>query len=277
MSQQDGDVKRREAGAISLGKAKRGVISVATYNEAPNIGLLLHGIARATQIVKRDVQFEVWLVDDDSPDGTASVARDTAATLALPLLVLPGTRRGLGAAYLRSLERLRQVPEVGVFVTMDGDGQHLPEEIPGLIEPILTNRADVVIASRRVDGSRSPGLSRYRRCVTRLGNHLFRAVTGLRGVRDATTAFRAWRAPIAREFHAGGLLLNGYSVQTSMIAFALATAQRIEEVETVFATRVSGSSKLRPADYVEFGRNLLRIRRMLPVWAATYGKLVDDS
>jgi len=131
------------------------VVVIPAYREASHVGLVVEGCR----------PYRVIVVDDGSPDDTAAAAT------------------GLKAA-------LRQGAEV--VVTLDADGQHLPAEIPRLVEPILAGKADFVIGSRLLDPTGMPGLRR-------LGNRVANLVTyGLYGVHvtDSQSGFRAFSARV---------------------------------------------------------------------------------
>lgn len=247
----------------------RVAVCLATYNEAASIERVLAGVVKTAHELAEAASVEVWLLDDRSPDGTAGLAVAEAARLGLSLRVNEGTKQGLGAAYLRALGMLDTEPDVDIFATMDADLQHPPEELADLIRLVLDGDADLVIASRWIPGSTTPGYSHWRLLNSRAGNRAFKLVTGVRDVTDATAGFRVWRADLVRRFRPDGLLVTGYSIQTSMAAWASTLGARIVDRPTRFPARADGKSKLRPADYVEFARNLWRIRKARAGWMET--------
>lgn len=237
-------------------------VLLATYNEADSIGRVLEAVSiSARSLIDRSIETDVLLADDNSPDGTARVASIAAAALGLPLTVLPGERAGLGAAYLRAFRFLSNGSETDLIVTMDADGQHDGSTMAALVEHLLDNDLDMVIGSRWVGGSSTPGMSWWRRLNSQAGNSLFRLVTGTKGVSDATNSFRATTAEVVRGFNPVGLSVDGYSVLSSLVALSQATGFSIDEVPIEFRPRLAGRSKLRLGDYPEFIYNLFKIRR----------------
>ena len=239
-------------------------VMLATYNESASIAHVIHEVALSAEILgKQGLTTEILLVDDDSPDGTAGIARTAARTTGLQLSVLGGKKQGLGAAYLRGFAHLRTRPDTDLIVTMDAHGQQDGRDIARLVTLLRQERYDVVIGSRWVDGATTPGLTPTRVANSRLGNLAFRTITGCRGVSDATIAFRAFRPAVLEAFDPTGLSVEGYSIQTSFVAMTVDSGFKIGEVPIEFRARIAGESKLSTHDYVEFLTNLFRIRRRI--------------
>jgi glycosyltransferase involved in cell wall biosynthesis len=149
----------------------------------------------------------VLVVDDGSTDDTASAALGGGAVLAR----LPENRGG-GAA-LRVGYALMVAAGAGVVITMDADGQHQPEEIARLVEPVLSGRAELVQGSR-ILGSSEPGAFARELGIT-IFNRLVRVLTRVR-VTDCSNSFRAIRTELLPEldlrqpqFHAAEFLIEG--------------------------------------------------------------------
>lgn len=236
----------------------RVVVVLATYNEAFSVGQVLEEIA-ASRAKLDGYSVEVLLVDDDSPDGTAAIGTETATNLQLPLAVLAGQRNGLGYAYLRAFRHINQSPDVDIVVTMDADGQHEGKAVASLVVTLVRGDWDMVIGSRWIPGSSTPGLSWLRRINSRMANAMFRAASGATGIRDATNSLRAYRRVVIDSFDPSGLSVGGYSIQTSLVALTAAEGFRITEIPIVFRERVHGKSKLRIVDYREAVLNLVAV------------------
>jgi glycosyltransferase involved in cell wall biosynthesis len=171
------------------------------------------------QIVERTKPFvdSVIVVADGSRDATGERARAAGAIVPEPENVRGkgfALRKGIGAA-------LALAPEY--VVILDSDGQHLPEEIPVLLEPLLAGHADLV------SGSRFKGTLRTR-FVNKLGNHFLRmlsfVLTG-RWLSDTETGFRAFRSEKLAELP---LASNGYEIESEIMMGALLRDFRIVEV-----------------------------------------------
>lgn len=118
-------------------------IVIPALNEERSLPRVLSGLPRPP--VRRIV-----VADNGSTDGTARVAREGGAE------VVPASRRGYGSACLAGLDHLRRTGPPDVVVFVDADWSDHPEELPGLIAPILAGEADLVIGSR-ILGRREPG------------------------------------------------------------------------------------------------------------------------
>jgi glycosyltransferase involved in cell wall biosynthesis len=114
-------------------------VIIPAWNEEDSIGHVINALPRC---VRRD---RVVVVDNNSTDGTADVARRLGAT------IVPASRQGYGSACLAGIEHLASLPiadQPAIVVFIDADYSDHPEQLPLLVEPILQDRADLVIGSR---------------------------------------------------------------------------------------------------------------------------------
>jgi len=212
--------------AERLPEGKRIVVISPAFNEAENVGAVIH--AMPEEVEGYDVVPIV--VDDRSDDATADIAREAGALVAtLPI------RRGGGLA-LRVGYGIALKLGADIVVSIDADGQHQPEELPILVKPILEGQADHVNGSRMLgDYERGP-------VIRHAGVHLFSwIVTLLTGQRvtDISSGYRATRADTLRK-----LILEQDQFWTSEVTIeALRQRARIVEVPVTFLTRRGGESK----------------------------------
>ena len=170
-------------------------------------------------IVRRTLPFadRVIVVADGSRDATAQRAREAGA-----LVPVPESVRGKGFALRKGIrEALALRPEQ--IVILDSDGQHLPEEIPQLLQPLSEGRADLVSGSRFLGTLRT-------RFINRLGNHFLRLLSFAltwRWLSDTETGYRAFRAEKLAELE---LESNGYEIESEIMMAALLRRFRIIEV-----------------------------------------------
>src|SRR5262245_22569257 len=145
--------------------------------------------------------YQAVLIDDGSTDGTVAEARQAVAESdgELPLEVLRhGDNRGLGAGLRTGISWcLERADDADVIVTLDADNTHPPKLIPGIVDKIGEG-FDLVIASRYQRGARVIGVPAHRNALSAVGRLLFQALFPMRGVRDYTCCFRAYRAPVLR-------------------------------------------------------------------------------
>jgi dolichol-phosphate mannosyltransferase len=206
-----------------------------TYNEAENIeafvGAVLTSLPDLTQVL---------IVDDNSPDGTGRVAdRLTAGDERVSVLHRP-RKEGLGPAYIAGF---RQALEGGAerIVEMDSDFSHDPAYLPRIVE--ASQRADLVIGSRYVEGGGVGDWGLLRRAISRTGSAYARLVLGV-GVRDLTGGFKCFRHEVLRALDLDSIQSRGYAFQVETTYRALSRGFEVEEVPIVFRDREAGSSKM---------------------------------
>lgn len=158
------------------------------FNEAENLPSLFRGLIELSS----ETDLSVLLVDDGSTDGTASAARRFEKDL--PVTVLVNERNlGLGETFARGmLAAIERCRDGDVIVCMDADDSHRPANIPALLE-LVDAGADVAIASRYRTGARVRGVPAHRKVLARGLSVMFRIAHPVRGVRDYSTSFRAYR------------------------------------------------------------------------------------
>jgi len=196
-------------------------VVIPTYNEAPSIGRVLADIPRLVN--------EVLVVDSDSTDGTATIAREMGAK------VLHEPRRGYGRACLTGLAAVN-TPDVVVF--LDGDYSDRPAEMPLLLDPLRVRSAEIVVGSR-LAGALTPGSMPWHAVV---GN---RIAAGLIGFLSSVhlTDLGPFRAARYDALIALGLRESTYGWPVEMIVKGARRGFRIIEVPVSYHPRL-GSSKI---------------------------------
>lgn len=168
-------------------------VVLPAFNEADNLPALL----RALQETMEDnrIVYEVILVDDGSRDQTAAIAEDCAKTL--PVVVIRhDVNQGLGVTLRDGLQAaLERAGQRDIIITMDADDTHTPGLIVQMVR-MIGEGYDVVIASRYRAESRVYGVPLLRRVMSRGASLLMRLVFPIRGVRDFTCGYRAYRADV---------------------------------------------------------------------------------
>jgi dolichol-phosphate mannosyltransferase len=211
------------------------LVVIPTYIEADNIADILRRVRAAAPSV------DILVVDDNSPDGTADLARAAADELKqVEVLVRPG-KGGLGVAYRAGFEHGFD-EGYEVLVQMDADFSHPPEKLPELLARIHDG-ADVAIGSRYVPGGSTPAWPFRRRLLSRIGNTYASKMLGLR-VNDATAGFRAYRASLLKELEAASTRATGYGFQVELNYRAHRLGATIVEVPITFTDRTRGVSKM---------------------------------
>lgn len=155
-------------------KGLKVVAAIPCHNEEQFIG----DIVRSTQ----EYVSRVVVVDDGSSDRTIEAAREAGA-----MVVRHGTNKGPGEAYKSCFEAARSL-KADALITLDGDGQHLPDELPELLHPLFSEEADLVIGSRFLKDYDIP---RYRKVGIDVITWLYNVGSGVR-VADAQSCYRGY-------------------------------------------------------------------------------------
>jgi dolichol-phosphate mannosyltransferase len=227
-----------------------------TYNERANIGRMISSLDQVFQTLQLDMN--ILVVDDNSPDGTQDVVREYQATRPY-LHLITGQKQGLGKAYIRGMEEALRRGADAIF-EMDSDFSHDPWDVPRLLKA-LEDGADFVIGSRYVPGGSIPEeWSTYRKLNSKFGNIVARYVAGIYSVRDCTAGFRCIRAKVLQDVDLATIRTQGYGFQVSLLHAAYIIGARIREIPVKFTDRVEGESKLGFRDIVEFIINAWAIR-----------------
>lgn len=206
-----------------------------TYNEAENIVGFLRAVRQAVP------DADVIVVDDNSPDGTAVLAEETASELGRIKVLHRAGKLGLGAAYRHGFTTAFD-EDYDAIVSMDSDFSHDPATIPTMLQ-LVADGADAVIGSRYVPGGATVDWPLPRRLLSKWGNRYTAAVLRL-PVRDCTSGFRAYRAGALQAIDPASTKAEGYAFLTELVRKLIANGAKIVETPIVFRDRQFGTSKM---------------------------------
>jgi dolichol-phosphate mannosyltransferase len=241
--------------------AGRVLVQTATYNERENIADLMAAVLAAVPAA------QVLVIDDDSPDGTGTIALEIAAREPRVHVLVRRGRRGLGSAILEGF-RLARARGFAVAVNLDADFSHDPADIPRLLaalEPAAGPPCDVALGSRRVPGGRTVGWPLSRHVASWLVCWFTRWVLWV-PARDSSGGFRAVRLAILDRLEAAPFA-EGYAFQEDFLWRVARAGGRIVEVPITFTDRRRGTSK---ADFAESRRSIGELLHLAKVtWLGT--------
>ena len=216
----------------------RTLVVLPTYEEALNIEEALRRVRAAAPDV------DILVMDDNSPDGTADLARAAAAELGQIDVVVRERKEGLGNAYRHGF-RIGFERGYDVLMQMDADLSHDAHDIPRLLEK-LDRGADLAIGSRYVPGGSVPHWAWYRRAMSRYGNRYACFALGM-DIHDATAGFRAYQADTLKAIDVFSTRAKGYGFQIETAYRVSRQSCALDEVPIVFTDRIRGASKMSPA------------------------------
>lgn len=174
----------------------RVIVVLPAYNEEKSLGLLLQRLDQSMH--EDDLQYEIVVVDDGSTDGTARIAREYAQHVPVRL-ERHEVNRGLGTTIRDGLKSAVSIAtDDDIIVVMDADNTHTPGLIRNMIR-VVREGADVVIASRYRPGSYVRGVPFHRKLLSLAARAIFQLSFPIRGVRDYTCGYRAYRASVLRD------------------------------------------------------------------------------
>jgi len=235
------------------------LVIIPTFNEKDNIGRIV------PEVLAQDSCLSVLIVDDNSPDGTGTLADELASSLNGRVHVLHRTgKAGLGKAYLAGFQ-WALAREYDRILEMDADFSHSPRYIPGLLA--ASEKADLVLGSRYIPGGDVSNWPRRRLLLSYYANVYARVVTGLR-VRDLTGGFKCFHRRVLEAIDLNSVHSNGYSFQIEMTFRACRHGFSVLEVPIVFTDREQGHSKMSKAIVREAVWMVPKLR-----WMALIGRL----
>jgi len=210
------------------------LIIIPTYNESENVPKLVKDIFS----YQKDVH--ILFVDDNSPDGTASIIKEIQKNNnQLHLLERPG-KMGLGTAYVTGFKYALAKGYEFIF-EMDADFSHDPKEIPNFLKAIADY--DLVLGSRYKKGVNDVNWSMRRLLLSFFANMYTRIVTGL-PIRDATGGFKCFRREVLEAIDFKKIKSSGYAFQIEVSFKAWRKGFKIVEIPIIFIDRQAGVSKI---------------------------------
>lgn len=218
------------------------LVCIPTYNEAENI----EPIAKAA--LKADPRVDVLIIDDNSPDGTGTIADAIARSEPRAHVLHRPKKQGLGRAYLDGFRWALGHP-YAFILEMDADFSHDPRYLPRLID-LAQGGADLVLGSRYVPGGGTVNWGPLRKVISRAGSLYARTVLGL-PQRDLTGGFKCFRRQVLEAIELADIHSTGYAFQIELTYRAMKKGFRVEEIPIVFEDRRVGQSKMSKAIILE--------------------------
>jgi len=235
----------------------RNIVVIPTYNEIENITEVL------LAILSLSVSFDILVVDDNSPDGTAEQV--LKCSIVYPNRVFLEKRQnknGLGTAYVHGFYWAIDKKYDYIF-EMDADFSHNPNDLLRLLEA-CQNGADMSIGSRYVTGVNVVNWPLSRVLMSYFASIYVRFITGM-NIQDTTAGFVCYKRNVLEQIDLKKIKFVGYAFQIEMKYRAYCKQFKIEEVPIIFTDRTKGVSKMSKDIFKEavFGVLQLRFKKLL--------------
>jgi len=212
------------------------IVIIPTYNEKENIEKIIRKVFSLT------FPFEILIIDDGSPDGTAEIVKSLQVSFPDRLhLEERNGKAGLGTAYIHGFKWALARDYAYIF-EMDADFSHNPDDLPRLREACL-NGADVAIGSRYVKGVNVVNWPMGRVLMSYFASMYVRFITGIK-IQDATAGFKCYRRVVLETIPTEKIKFVGYAFQIEMKFTAIKYGFNVVEVPIIFTDRTEGTSKM---------------------------------
>ena len=238
------------------------IVIIPTYNEKENVEAIIRAVMELPH------GFDILIIDDGSPDGTAQIVKNLQATEFAERLHLVERKGkfGLGTAYIAGFKWALAHGYDYVF-EMDADFSHDPKDLTRLYEACAVEGYDVAIGSRYVSGVNVVNWPMGRVLMSYYASKYVRLVTGV-PIHDTTAGFKCYRRRVLEAIDLDAIRFKGYAFQIEMKFTAYKLGFKIKEVPVIFVNRQLGTSKMSGGIFGEALFGVVRLR-----WAALTGKI----
>ncbi len=231
------------------------IVIIPTYNEKENIENIIRAVTDLAE------GFDILVIDDGSPDGTADIVKRMMEEEALKerlFIVERSGKLGLGTAYIRGFQWAIEHRYDFVF-EMDADFSHAPSDLPRLLSACRDEAYDVAIGSRYVTGVNVVNWPMGRVLMSYFASKYVRFVTGV-NIHDTTAGFVCYRRQVLETIELDKIRFKGYAFQIEMKFTAHKCGFRIKEVPVIFVNRELGTSKMSGGIFSEALVGVMRLR-----------------
>lgn len=212
------------------------LVIIPTYNEKENIEKIIRAVFSLS------IPFNILIVDDGSPDGTASIVKHLQGEYSGKLYIEERNgKQGLGSAYIHGF-RWALNHEFEYIFEMDADFSHNPLDLIRLRSACLQG-ADVAVGSRYVTGVNVVNWPMSRVLMSYFASVYVRFITGI-DIHDATAGFKCYRRKVLERINMNKIKFVGYAFQIEMKFTAINHGFKVVEVPIIFTDRTEGTSKM---------------------------------
>lgn len=236
----------------------KALVIIPTYNEKENIEKMIRSI------FSLPASFDILIVDDGSPDGTAAIVRSVQLSYPGRLFILEREgKQGLGTAYILGFEWAIEKTYDYIF-EMDADFSHNPQDLL-LLHQACMNGADLAIGSRYKSGVNVVNWPMGRVLMSYCASMYVRFITGMK-IYDTTAGFKCYRRRVLEAIDLDRIRFRGYAFQIEMKFTAWKLGFHIVEIPIVFTDRREGTSKMSGGIFNEALWGVLRMKLRSIFW-----------
>jgi dolichol-phosphate mannosyltransferase len=229
------------------------LVIIPTYNEKENIGKMIRTVMDLPK------EFDLLIIDDSSPDGTADIVKKLQAEYQEKLHLLQRSgKQGLGTAYIAGFKWALEKGYEFIF-EMDADFSHNPMDLIALSEACEVQGADVAIGSRYKTGVNVVNWPMGRVLMSYFASIYVRFITGM-DIMDTTAGFKCYRRRVLQTIDFNSIRFKGYAFQIEMKFTAWKMGATIVEVPIIFTDRKQGSSKMSGGIFGEAFSGVLKMK-----------------
>lgn len=233
------------------------LVIIPTYNEKENIENIIH------TVFKQPIAFDVLVIDDGSPDGTAAIVKRLQVEYPSRLFMVERQGKlGLGTAYIAGFNWALGRDYKFIF-EMDADFSHNPVDLNRLYDACANQGADVAVGSRYVTGVNVVNWPIGRVLMSYFASKYVRFILGV-NLADTTAGFKCYRREVLETIELNRIRFKGYAFQIEMKFTAFKCGYTLKEVPIIFINRVLGTSKMNGSIFGEafFGVIQLKINSL---------------
>lgn len=228
------------------------IVIIPTYKERENIEAIIKAISSLP------VPFDILIIDDNSPDGTAAIVKGMQASFPNLHIIERAGKLGLGTAYIAGFE-WALAREYNFIFEMDADFSHDPKDLIRLYNACNEDGADLAIGSRYISGVNVVNWPLSRVLMSYGASIYVRIITGMR-IMDTTAGFKCYRKEVLENIKPGHIKSVGYGFQIEMKFTTWKMGYKIVEVPIIFTDRKLGSSKMTGGIFNEALWGVLRMK-----------------
>ena len=229
------------------------LVIIPMYNEKENASAIIDAVLALSH------DFDVLVIDDNSPDGTAQIVKNKISERPDRIFIIEREGKlGLGTAYITGFKYALEHGYEYIF-EMDADFSHNPDDLLKLYKACSEEGADVAIGSRYVTGVNVVNWPMGRVLMSYYASKYVRIVTGL-PVHDTTAGFVCYRRRVLQTMELDKIRFKGYAFQIEMKFTAYKCGFKIQEVPIIFVNRVLGTSKMSGGIFGEAVFGVIRLK-----------------